>query len=147
MAAGVTVQEDRFETFRLAFEECARSLLTDEILTPKLRLDAELSLDSVSLSVIEMQEMLEPYGMANAQPVYTVRGVVPAAAPRVLKEKHLRFDFQSGRHRVPAIYFNGAGEDMPRPPWDVAFTMERNEYNGRVDAQMQVVALRTAADS
>ncbi len=35
-------------------------------------------------------------------------------------------------------------DKLPRGPWDVAFTVERNEFNGRVDAQMQIVAIRTS---
>ena len=145
MAAGVTVQEDRFEDFRLSFEAAARARVNDDILTPKLRLDGELPIADISLSLLETQEMLEPYGMANPQPVYAARGISPSDTPRVLKEKHLRFDFQAGRRRVTAIFFSGAENELPRPPWDVAFTVERNEFNGRVDAQMQVVAIRSAA--
>ncbi|MEI6340244.1 MAG: single-stranded-DNA-specific exonuclease RecJ, partial [Verrucomicrobiota bacterium] len=104
----------------------------------------ELPIADISLSLLETQEMLEPYGMANPQPVYAARGIFPADTPRVLKEKHLRFDFQAGRRRVAAIFFSGAENELPRPPWDVAFTVERNEFNGRVDAQMQIVAIRSA---
>ncbi|HEY5779573.1 MAG TPA: single-stranded-DNA-specific exonuclease RecJ [Terrimicrobiaceae bacterium] len=145
MAAGVTVQQDRFEDFRRAFEISTRERVNDEILTPKLRLDAELPMEDISLSVLEMQELLEPYGMGNSQPVFAARTVTPVAAPRILKERHLRLDFRAGRRLVQAIYFRGAEEALPRPPWDVAFTIERNEFNGRLDAQMQIVAIRPAA--
>ncbi|CAN5829685.1 single-stranded-DNA-specific exonuclease RecJ [soil metagenome] len=145
MAAGVTVQEDRFENFRTSFQAASRALLTEEILTPKLRLDAELLVENISLSLVEKQSSLEPYGMANSQPVYAIRGVAPSATPRVIKEKHLRIDFEAGRQRIQAIFFHGAEDALPRPPWDVAFTVERNEFNGRVDAQMQIVAIRAAA--
>lgn len=145
MAAGVTVQQDRFEDFRRAFEISTRERVNDEILTPKLRLDAELPMEDISLSLLEMQELLEPYGMGNSQPVFAARTVTPVAAPRILKERHLRLDFRAGRRLVQAIYFRGAEEALPRPPWDVAFTIERNEFNGRSDAQMQIVAIRPAA--
>ena len=81
MAAGVTVQQDRFEDFRRAFEISARERVNDEILTPKLRLDAELPMEDISLSLLEMQELLEPYGMGNSQPVFAARTVTPVAAP------------------------------------------------------------------
>lgn len=145
MAAGVTVQESRFGNFRDAFEKSARDMVNEDMLIPKLRLDAELPIGDISLSLVETQDLLEPYGMANAQPVYAARAITPLASPRVLKEKHLRFDFQSGRQRVQAIFFNAAEHELPRPPWDIAFTVERNEFNGRVDAQMQIVAIRSAA--
>jgi single-stranded-DNA-specific exonuclease len=145
MAAGVTVQEDRFEDFRRAFEISTRERVNAEILTPKLRLDAEMPIEDVSVSVLEAQELLEPYGAGNSQPIFAARMVAPVAAPRVLKDKHLRLDFRAGRRLVQAIYFRGAEETLPRPPWDVAFTVERNEFNGRVEAQMQIVAIRSAA--
>jgi single-stranded-DNA-specific exonuclease len=144
MAAGLTVQQDRFEDFRRAFELSTRERVNDEILTPKLRLDAELPMEAISLSLLETQELLEPYGMGNSQPVFAARMVTPAAAPRILREKHLRLDFRAGRRILRAIYFRGADETLPRPPWDVAFTVERNEFNGRVGAQMQIVAIRSA---
>jgi single-stranded-DNA-specific exonuclease len=56
----------------------------------------------------------------------------------------LRLDFRAGRRLVQASYFRGAEETLPRPPWDVAFTIERNEFNGRMDAQMHIVAIRPA---
>jgi len=145
MAAGVTVRESRFGRFKDAFEESTRGMVNEEILTPKLRLDAEMALADISLDLLETQGLLEPYGAANAQPVYAARGVAPLAAPRVLKEKHLRIEFSAGRQRVTAMYFNASIDDLPRPPWDVAFTLERNDFNGRSSAQMQIVAIRAAA--
>jgi len=144
MAAGVTVKESNFEAFREAFRKSAHSLVNTDILTPKLRLDAELDLDDVCFSLLDQQQRLEPYGQANLQPVFAARGVVPNAQPRVLKEKHLKLEFQAGRQKLGAIFFNGATDPLPRPPWDVAFTIERNEYNGRTDVQLQVVAIRSA---
>jgi hypothetical protein len=46
---------------------------------------------------------------------------------------------------LTAIYFNGAEQPLPPAPWDVAFHIERNAYNGRVEVQMQIVAIRSAA--
>lgn len=145
MAAGLSLREENFAEFRVAFEKAARELLDDEMRVPSLSIDAELDLGDVDFPAIEDQDILEPYGMGNRQPLCLVRGVTPSAAPRVLKEKHLRFDFQHGRRRITAIYFDGAGHELPRPPWDIAFRLERNEFNGRVDPQMQIVAIRASA--
>lgn len=144
MAAGVSVHEDNFASFRAAFEKIVRAGSDAEMLTPRLRLDEELMLEEINLDLLAAQEHLEPFGMANAQPVLFARALRPTGEPRVLKEKHLRFDFSSGRNRISAIYFNGAENTLPRLPWDVAFTLERNEFNGRNEPQMNVVAIRSA---
>ncbi len=145
MAAGLHVHENRFEEFRAAFDTSARSLLGTSTLVPTLRLDAEVPLDSFDEDFLESQAMLEPFGMSNPQPVLLARHVTPTAEPRILKEKHLRFDLPAGRRPLAAIYFNGAVHDLPAPPWDIAFHLERNEWNGRVSAQMQIIAIRAAA--
>jgi single-stranded-DNA-specific exonuclease len=144
MAAGLNVHEDAFSAFREAFETATRALVTDDMLVPRLRLDAEVSLDGFGEDLLEAQRLLEPFGNGNRQPMLFVRGVRPVTEPRVLKEKHLRLSFAASRP-LSAIFFNGAEQPLPRPPWDVAFHLERNEYNGRVEAQMQVVAIRSAA--
>jgi single-stranded-DNA-specific exonuclease len=144
MAAGLNVHEEAFDAFREAFESATRGMITDDMLVPRLRLDAEVSLEGFGADLLEAQRLLEPFGNGNRQPVLFVRGVRPAAEPRVLKEKHLRLSFEGGR-ALSAIFFNGAEQPLPRPPWDVAFHLERNEYHGRVEAQMQVVAIRSAA--
>lgn len=145
MAAGLSIHEDQMDEFRTAFETASRSLLNDDMLVPTLRLHAELPLHEFGEAVLEAQESLEPFGAGNPQPVLFARGLAPLAAPRVLKEKHLRFDFPAGRQRIQAIFFNGATSELPRPPWDVAYLVERNEYNGRVTARMQILEIRSAS--
>lgn len=144
MAAGLNVREDAFAAFREAFAGAARDMVTDEMLVPRLRLSAEIALEDFGDDLLAAQQMLEPFGNGNSQPLLFARGISPAAEPRVLKEKHLRIAFP-GRRPVSAIFFNGAEQPLPRPPWDVAFHLERNEYNGRVESQMQIVAIRAAA--
>ncbi len=145
MAAGLSLHESQLEDFRRAFEAAARTMLSDEMLVPSLRLHAECPLHSFGEDLLEAQQALEPFGMGNPQPVLFARGLAPLAAPKVLKEKHLRLEFAAGRQRVQAIFFNGAETELPRPPWDVAYLIERNEFNGRVSAQMQIVDIRSAA--
>lgn len=145
MAAGLSVNEKDFSAFRANFEAAARTMVDEEMLVPRLRLDAELDLGDLGMSLIETQEMLEPFGMLNPQPVLYARAIAPTAEPRVLKEKHLRIEFPTGHRPVVAIFFNGAEKPLPPPPWDVAFHVERNEWNGRVYPQIHVLDIRASA--
>ncbi len=145
MAAGLTLRRERFEQFRDAFRTCARQLLTDEQLEPRLRLDAEVSLEGIDFHLLDQHASLQPFGMANRQPVFYARGVRLAAEPRVMKEKHFSFILRQSGAEARAVWFGAASEPLPRLPWDVAFEIERNEYQGRVTPQMQIRAVRTAA--
>jgi single-stranded-DNA-specific exonuclease len=144
MAAGMTLPFARFAEFRDAFRIAARALLTDEQLTPRLHLDAELSLAEIGLPLLEQHATLQPFGMGNPEPVFVARGVELAGEPRVLKEKHLSFVLRQRGARARAIWFNSTAHELPGTPWDVAFTVERNEYQGVVSPQMHVKAVRAA---
>ncbi|MCX6967730.1 MAG: single-stranded-DNA-specific exonuclease RecJ [Verrucomicrobia bacterium] len=144
MAAGMALRQEQFEAFREAFKTCARALLSDEALLPRITLDGEMAFSEISLDFLGMHERLQPFGMGNAQPLLLARGVRPLSEPAILKEKHLRLALGQGKTRQEAIFFNGAAAPLPRPPWDIAFRIERNEWQGRVRVQIQVQRIRTA---
>lgn len=144
MAAGLTVREDRFSAFRDAFLCAARDMLTDEWLLPRLRLDGELALSDVSLKLLDHLDALQPFGIGNHAPVFFARNVSLVGEPRVMKEKHLSLSFRNGRGETRAVWFGSAKQELPRLPWDIAFTVERNEYQGIVRPQVHIKAVREA---
>jgi single-stranded-DNA-specific exonuclease len=144
MAAGLTLKRDHFDGFQKAFLACAHDWLTEEDLVPRVHVDAELDLGDLNFDFLESLDMLQPFGTGNPQPVFHTNGVTLTSEPRLLKEKHYLFSLRQGDVRYPAIFFNGAVGELPRLPWDVAFQVERNEYEGRVSVQMQVHSIRAS---
>ncbi len=86
--------------------------------------------------------------MGNPEPLFLARGVMPAGPTRTMKEKHLRISLRQpgrpGRAPHAAVFFNGASPAPPPPPWDVAFHLEENEWNGETRRQLRIVALRSS---
>jgi len=146
MAAGLTVRLERFPEFQRAFLDFARSQLTDEDLLPRLKIDGEVDIGELDMEFLGHHEKLQPFGIGNPQPLFFARGVKPLAEPRVLKEKHLLFNLRQNGSKTSAIFFNGAATELPRPPWDIAFRVERNEFRDNVTLQVQIVALREAVE-
>ena len=144
MAAGLSLQESRLGELRERFESATRELISDEDLIPCLRLDAEMDLTLADEEWLDTQDQLAPFGTANSQPLLFSQGVTPASPPRIMKEKHLRLELLSGRRRRNAIWFNAGTDQLPRPPWDVAYTVNRNTWQGRDEAQIQIVAIRSS---
>jgi single-stranded-DNA-specific exonuclease len=145
MAAGLTIREENFPTFTMAFQESCRGLLSAEHLEPCLHLDDELTLRELTWDLFRWHELLQPFGQGNPQPLFLLRGVEPIAPPQILKEKHLVLRLQQNGRQQRAIFFGGAEEPLPEPPWDVAFRISANEYEGETRLQMQVEALRATA--
>ena len=152
MAAGLTMRQENFAAFRETFAQAAREMIAPENLQRALRLDAELRLAEVNLNLLDEHDALQPFGTANHQPVFFTRGVTLSGEPRMMKDKHWSFNFRHARAEGGAIraqcrgvWWNAAEEILPPLPWDIAYTVSRNEWNGRVDAQLELRGVRAAA--
>jgi single-stranded-DNA-specific exonuclease len=143
MAAGLTVQRARFEEFRVAFLEVAAQLLRPEDLVPAQRIDLEVPLGNLSEDLERFMRHLEPCGMGNPAPVFGVRGARAVGARRV-GTNHLRFVLDDGSGALPAIGFQWA-DQVPdgwlEHPLDVAFRLERDDWQGRSTLQARVATI------
>jgi len=144
MAAGLALREENFDLFAKAFRNAARELLSNEALQSRLRLDHELAFTEIDVDFLRWHEMLQPFGNGNPQPLFLAREVEPVAPPRVMNEKHLLFRLRQGDRHRRAVYFNGASNQLPPPPWDVAFRIRADEYEGETLVAMHVEAVRSA---
>ena len=144
MAAGLTIREENFPAFAEAFRAAARELLSEENLQARLYLDYELAFSDLNAELLRWHDMLQPFGSGNAQPMFFARGVEPAVAPQVLKEKHLVLRLRQKNRFQRAIFFDGALSPLPRAPWDMAFRVNANEYEGETRLQIHVEALRAS---
>jgi single-stranded-DNA-specific exonuclease len=142
MAAGLTIQQARFADFRTAFLRHARGTLTDGQLQPRLNLDAELTLGEIDYDLLGHHEALQPFGMTHPQPLFVARGVTLAAEPRVMKDKHLSLMLRQHGDEYRAVWFGAAHDELPRLPWDIAFQIERNEWQGSITPQIHIRAVR-----
>ncbi len=146
MAAGLTIRRDRYEAFRVAFLRATGELLGPDDLVPAQRVDLELPLGLVSEELEKLIRYLEPCGPGNPAPVFGVRGARAINARRV-GANHLRFLLDDGSGVLQAIGFQWA-DAIPDAwltgPLDVAFRLERDEWQGRTTLQARVAALAPA---
>lgn len=145
MAAGLTIREENLPAFADAFRHAAGEILSADDLQPRLRLDHELTFAELNHDLLRWHEILEPFGSGNVQPTFFAREVEPVATPQVIKEKHLVLRMRQRNYHARAIYFDGANVELPKPPWDVAFRVQSDEYDGEKRLQLHVQALRAAA--
>ena len=144
MAAGLALCEENFDRFAETFRSTARELLSDEALQPCIRLDHELPFTEIDVEFLRWHEILQPFGNGNPQPLFFAREVEPVVPPRVVKEKHLIFRLRQGDRHRRAVYFDGMANQLPPPPWDIAFRICADEYGGEILVAMHIEALRAA---
>ncbi len=144
MAAGLVIREEMIDAFREAFDRYVRESVPAETLKPVLHVDAEVSFRELTLDLLDSYELLEPFGNSNPQPVFMSRGIMLTTAPRHLQGNHLRLSLRQGDCECSAMYFNGGNLSLPDPPWDVAFTIDRNVWKGRSSLSMSIQDIRPA---
>ena len=146
-AAGVTIARDQVDTFARCFDESARSVLTPDDLVPELRVDLEVALSDLTPSFEALLRHLEPCGMGNPSPVLVTRGVRLATRPRVVGQEGLKLRLATGTGQaIDAIGWTlGAriGEIDVDRPLDIAYRLERDEYQGVSRLQARLADFRT----
>jgi single-stranded-DNA-specific exonuclease len=144
MAAGLSIHEDRIDGFRKNFSRFVIENTTEEQRRPKLMYDAEICFDQLSLEFLASYDLLQPFGSGNPQPVFIAREVGLSRSPLHMKNHHMRFMLRQGYHEQDAVFFGGGEHPLPDPPWDVAFTIDRNHFRGRTTLQLIIQDVRTA---
>lgn len=147
-AAGLEIRPERIEAFRAELNEHAHAVLAPEDLVPEVALDVEVRLPEVDAELFSMLRHFGPFGVGNPSPVFVARGVGVAGYPRVVGDGHLKLELVQDETHLGAIGFGMADRlrsvDVARGPIDVAFQLQENRWNGRVELQARLVDLRSA---
>jgi single-stranded-DNA-specific exonuclease len=147
MAAGLHIAADRVSSFTERFVALANNQLTGDDLVPKLRLDAEVALDALTLPTAEAIQEIGPFGVGNPKPRLATEWIELAGEPRCVgrSQEHLKASFAQGGTRINAIGFGLASmiEDLKQHRCcRVAFEPIINEYNGQRNVEMQMLDLQ-----
>ena len=140
-AAGLTVELDRLDEFREAFKQVAAELLTEDLLTPEIRIDAEVQLSELTPKFVRVLSQFAPFGPENMRPVFAVREVEVLGQPRIVGKNHLRFKVRRNSYIMDAIGFNlGHLLDRVRSgnKVDIAFSLDEGEFAGETVPQLKV---------
>jgi single-stranded-DNA-specific exonuclease len=144
-AAGVTIARDRVAEFARRFNEVARETLTPADLVPELRADLEVRLADVNDGLEALLRHVEPCGIGNPSPVLVARGVRVVAAPRTVGKDGLRLRLEQDGTELTALAWGMASrapELSVGASIDVAFRLERDDWNGESRLQARLADFR-----
>jgi single-stranded-DNA-specific exonuclease len=140
-AAGLTVELDKVQEFRDAFNLVAGELMTEELLTPEIRIDAEVRLSDLTPKFIRVLGQFAPFGADNPRPIFVTRGVEVMGQPRIVGKNHLRFKVRSGGAVVDTIGFN-LGNLISRVKSgnkvDLAFSLDESDFSSETAPQLKL---------
>jgi single-stranded-DNA-specific exonuclease len=138
-AAGMTLQPENVEAFSLKFEEVVTGRITEDQLIPELEIDAEIELEDITPRFYSIIMQMAPFGPENMKPVFVTRGVTDNGWSKIVKEDHIKFSVKKNRSAV----LDGFGlapkfEMIKARPFDIAYQIDENEWQGNVRLQMMV---------
>lgn len=147
-AAGLTLKEEQYEAFREKFEQVVQSTITPELLTPEIKIDAELDLADITPKFFRILKQFEPFGPGNMTPVFLTKGLRDTGFGRAIgaDSDHLKLFVKQGNSEG----FGAVGFGLAKKKnitcngnaFDAAYSIDENEWNGQVSLQLRLRDVR-----
>lgn len=143
-AAGLAVEVDKLDEFRIKFNRIVKETITDDNLLPEILIDCKLNFSEITPKFTRILEQFSPFGPGNMRPVFLSENLEPAGHARIVGNNHLVISFkQNGCEKVfDCIAFNMGQmcEDLNKPftKADVVYTIDRTVRDGRVFPQFRI---------
>jgi len=145
-AGGFSFPATNLAQLRSRLVTFANQCLQSEHLKPLLKVDAQLKIDQINLSLYEQTLALNPCGIENPSPVFWTANV------RVIEQKpigkgHIKLTVSDGTNKLTAIAWRW-GDYFPLPPSiDIAYKLRENTWNGNTNVELELIGARLANPS
>ena len=139
MAAGLTLEENRFEEFRQRFGELVTEWLDPALLQGEIVSDGPLSAQEMTLEVAEMLREAGPWGQMFPEPLFD--GEFRLLQQRLVGERHLKVMLEpvGGGPLLDGIAFNvdtSCWPDNGVRQVNIAYKLDVNEFRGNRSVQL-----------
>jgi len=145
LAAGLSVTRENLPLFCKKINEYAKNNLSKEDMIPTVEADMQIPFSSISLSLAEDLQVLEPYGVGNPVPSFLTKGITVNEITSISEGKHSRFSFGEGRSSVSAMFFSNSPDSLGiynGDKVDVIYNLDINEWLGRRTVQLSIKDIR-----
>lgn len=141
-AAGFSIKEDKIPALRDRLTQYCKEYLSETDYLPIVDIDSQVAIDDIDVPLIEEIETLEPYGMANPTPVLALEeATISDLFLMGQQKKHAKVLLEREDSTIDAIAWNRPDLHASFFPGDqvkVAFTVQKNEWNGHVSPQLMI---------
>ncbi len=138
MAAGLSLDQSRYEEFAEAFRQEVSMRLDGVALNKQYLSDGELPADLMALDWAETIRFMAPWGQGFPEPLFD--GDFNVVHARIVGERHLKLRVSPlGENlSIDAIAFNQAGAELPSGHVKLAYKLDINEFRGEKKLQLMV---------
>lgn len=147
-AAGMTLKEERYAEFKQAFEKTVNETIPPDLLIPEVLIDAEINLSDINDKLIRLLNQFEPFGPQNMSPVFLTKNLYDTGYAKGIgtEQEHLKLFVKQGNSEGFGAIGFGMGNKLDlvtdQKPFDAAYHIDENEFNGYVTVQLRLKDLR-----
>lgn len=145
LAAGLTIQKGKIEEFKARILAYADAHIKPGDLMPIVHIDCAITPAYITESSVEGLSALEPFGMKNPQPVFSMDNMYVEDITPISSDRHVRLTLtKDGVSYTAMLFGTGAGGcGFAQGNFvDAAFHLEINEYCGRRTVQLVLKDVR-----
>ncbi len=143
-AAGLTIEPEKYEAFKKAFEEVVAKTIDKKLLTPEVQIDKQIDLKEITPKFYRILKQLAPFGPSNMTPVFMTAGLTDTGYGKCVGEDktHLRLTAtQPDANGIVCIGF-GMGDKYEliseKKPFRAVYSIDENEWQGNVSLQLRL---------
>jgi len=141
LAAGLTIDIDKINSFAAAFENYAAANWNADEFVSRLEIDAVCRLSDLSAPCVKLLAMLEPFGRGNRAPIFAARGVRLVASPRKVGQngEHLQLVVCDNSTNARCIGFSMAQMEkklLENEFFSIAFEPQIDNFYGESTVQL-----------
>ena len=143
-AAGLALDVEKIDEFRIRLNEVLKSSITSEDLSEEITIDSKIRFSEITPKFLRILDQFSPFGPGNLRPVFLSESVHIANVPRIVGNNHLVASFkQSGTDKVfDSIGFNmGEHFDMLKQnnsELDIIFSIDKTIRDSRIFPQLKL---------
>ena len=142
-AAGLALDVEKIDEFRIRLNEVLKSTITSENLSEEISIDSKIRFSEITPKFLRILEQFAPFGPGNLRPVFLSENVQVANVPRIVGNNHLVASFkQSSTDKVfDSIGFN-MGEYFEliknNNELDIIYSVDKTIRDNRIYPQLKL---------
>ena len=145
-AAGLGLKPEDLPEFRKRFAKIVSESTNSDSFIPSLIIDSEIDMQDINADMYREISKIQPTGTMNPTPVFVCRSQKTLETRTVgANGDHLRIKLRSGQGDIFGIGFKKAELEplTHEGSVDVAFSLDKNTYNGRTSLQMLIKDIKS----
>lgn len=151
VAAGLNINMSDIDGFIKEINKYADETLTERDMIPTVDIDCPVSETALTVENAKVLSGLEPFGMCNERPTFSISNVQIAAISAVgADNRHLKLKICKNSRYAVCIGFGLGGyvSNIRRGDFvDIAFNMDINEYHGTETLQMVIKDIKLSGQN